>query len=146
VQRQFELGAMAAYVANRQGEIEERDRRLNESASQNVYAGDVAALRLLALRMRSNAWKSWKRPQVESESVLGGVGPLIDAREAWFAGNLDAARAHLRRARAEAVDGTGFREEAELLSAELGGPYTVLVPDPPYPNVLRYLAIFDLRR
>ena len=38
------------------------------------------------------------------------------------------------------------REEAELLAAELGLPAQLLPPDPPYPNMLRYVAIFDLER
>jgi hypothetical protein len=56
------------------------------------------------------------------------------------------ARLELRRARAEGIDTAEEREEAELLAAELGMPSTLLPPDPPYPNVLRYLAIFDYAR
>ncbi|HEV7768275.1 MAG TPA: hypothetical protein VGQ76_24965 [Thermoanaerobaculia bacterium] len=54
------------------------------------------------------------------------------------------AKRELGRARAEGIDQTEQREEAELLAAELGVPSQVLPADPPYPNVLRYLAIFDL--
>jgi len=145
-QRECDCNAIAAYIANLQGDSVERDRKLEEAMMFAVHAGDVAALRVLAIRMRSEAWKQWARPRLEGEAILTGTAPLIDAREAWFAGNADAARQSLRRARAEAIDGTGFREEAELLSAELGGPSTLLRPDPPYPNPLRYLAIFDLER
>ena len=145
VQRLYEMAAFAAYTANRHADAVERDRKLQDAVRLPLFGGDYAALRLLAIRMRSEVWKQWPRPRVEGEVVLSGVGPLVEAREAWAAGNLDAARAGLRRARAEAIDGTGFREEAELLASEIGEPYVVLRPDPPYPNVLRYLAIFDLR-
>jgi hypothetical protein len=37
-------------------------------------------------------------------------------------------------------------EEAELLAAELGLPSTRMPADPPYPNMLRYLAVFDHER
>jgi serine/threonine protein kinase len=145
-QREFETAAVMAYAANREGDAEDRDRRLNEAQALGNHAGDLAALRVLAIRMRSEVWKSWKKPDVSKEPLLTGVAALMDAREAWYAGNLDAARAALRRARAEAIDGTGMREEAELLSAELRLPSTLLKADPPYPNILRWLAIFDLAR
>ena len=134
------------YIANRQGDFAERDRKLAEAMSYVTHPGDVSQLRILAIRMRSEIWKTWPRPRLDHQAVLTGVGPLIDAREAWFNGDLESARKNLQRSRAEAIDSTGFREEAELLAKELGGPATLLRPDPPYPNPLRYLAIFDFVR
>ena len=142
-QRESESSAAAAYIANLQGDFAERDRKLAEALSFATHPGDVSQLRVLAIRMRSEIWKQWPRPKLDHQAVLTGVGPLIDAREAWFNGDLESARQSLRRSRAEAVDSTGFREEAELLAKELGEPSTLLRPDPPYPNPLRYLAIFD---
>jgi len=142
-QREYETNAIAAYVAHQQSDFAERDRRFAQAAAIVVHDGDAAQLRILAIRLHSNVWKTWKRPLITGDPVLTGVDALIDAREEWSQGHADAARAALRRARAEAVDATGFREEAELLAAELGEPSKVLRPDPPYPNILRYLAIFD---
>jgi serine/threonine protein kinase len=146
VQRESDASAAVAYIANRQGDFAERDRKLAEAMGYVTHPGDVSQLRILAIRMRSDIWKTWPRPRLEHQAVLTGVGPLIDAREAWFNGDLEAARQNLRRSRAEAIDSTGFREEAELLTKELGGPATLLQPDPPYPNPLRFLAIFDFAR
>ncbi len=143
VQREFDCAAISAYLAHRSGDAAERDRRLAEAQSLVAHPGDLAALRVLAIRMRSNVWKSWKRPPVAGYAVLTGVDSLIDAREAWFNGDLAGARTQLRRARAEAIDSTGFLEEASLLAAELGEPSKSVKPDPPYPNILRWLAVFD---
>jgi len=145
-QREYDCAGVAAYIASLQGDLDERDRKLNEAQSFAMHEDDAAVLRIFAIRIRSDVWKSWPRPRVENDAVLTGAAPLIDAREAWLAGNIDTARQDLRRARAEGIDGTGLREEAELLAAELGEPSTLLRPDPPYPNIFRYLAIFDLTR
>jgi len=143
-QREYDCAGIWAYIANREGDLAERDRKLDEAQSFATHEDDAAVLRVFAIRLRSEVWKSWPRPRVETDAVLTGAGPLIDAREAWYAGDNGAALQNLRRARAEGIDGTGLREEAELLAAELGEPSTLLRPDPPYPNIFRYLAIFDL--
>ena len=143
-QREYDCAGIWAYVANRQGDGAERDRKLNEAQSFATHDDDAAVLRVLAIRLGSDVWRSWPRPRVENDAVMTGAGPLIDAREARFAGNNGAALQNVRRARAEGIDGTGLREEAELLANELGEPSTLLRPDPPYPNIFRYLAIFDL--
>jgi hypothetical protein len=145
-QREFDSVALGAYVAWRDGDADERDRRLIEAHRHLTIVADEAALRLLAIRSRSEVWKQWPRPNTQSQPILTGVGSLIDAREAWLAGDLVPAQRNLRRARSEGIDGTGFREDAELLSAELGQPSVLLSPDPPYPNILRFAAIFDLER
>jgi serine/threonine protein kinase len=137
--RAFTSAALAAYAAHRAGDAEERDRKLLDAAALTPNEAPAASLRLLAIRMKSPVWTSWK------DGDLGRApASLVHACELWVAGDLDNAKRELRRARAEGIDTTELREEAELLSAELGVPSQLLPADPPYPNILRYLAIFDL--
>ena len=143
--RIFDASAFAAYTAWRSGDADLRDRRLAEAASVTPPPAPWAALRLLAIRTGSGAWKLWSTETIEKEPVLTPVMSLIRAREAFAANDVETAKRELRRARAEGIDTSEMREEAELLSLELGLPAEVLPADPPYPNVLRYMAIFDLR-
>jgi hypothetical protein len=136
--RVFESAAYSAYAAHRSGDSEERDHRLREAAALKPPLEPFIALRLLAMRMGSAEWKNWSVVGAERETLL-----LIQAREAALDGDPERARLLLRRARAEGIERAEHREEAELLAAELGLPSTLLPPDPPYPNALRYLAIFD---
>ena len=141
--------AFAADAAWHMNDEVTRDQKLagaEETARRIDFANDEAQLRLIAIRMRSPLWPSWPRPKLGDDASVTGVSYLIDAREKWSSGDLDGARQLLRRSRAEGIDTTMFREEAELLSAELGLPATLLPADPPYPNRLRFLAIFDLER
>ncbi|HVR40949.1 MAG TPA: hypothetical protein VMU84_17790, partial [Thermoanaerobaculia bacterium] len=145
--RAFEATAISAYAAARAGDTAARDRRLVEANAIATHPGYSAGVRVLAIRLGSNVWQQWPiDPVIAKEPELAGVLPLIVAREKWAAGDLDGAQQYLRWSRSEGVDGTGFREDAELLSAELGLPYQLLPPDPPYPNILRFLAIFDLAK
>jgi serine/threonine protein kinase len=137
--RAFTSAALAAYAAHRAGDAEERDRKLLDAASIASGEPPPPSLRLLAIRMKSPVWTSWK-----SEELARAASSLVHARELWAAGDADNARRELRRARAEGIDTSELREEAELLAAELGAPSQLLPADPPYPNILRYLAIFDL--
>ncbi|HUP62796.1 MAG TPA: protein kinase [Thermoanaerobaculia bacterium] len=142
--RQWQTLALGAYAAHRAGDFEERDEKLR--AASTIFVDDHAAqgvLRLLALRLGSELWKALPAPSPESEPALAA---LIRAREAWFAGDAATAARELRRANGEGIEITHLREDAELLAAELGLPYTRLRPDPPYPNLIRYVAIFDLER
>ncbi|HYC89510.1 MAG TPA: protein kinase [Thermoanaerobaculia bacterium] len=141
--RVYEATSLAAYAAHRSGDFEERDRKLAEAAALVPPAHPYAALRLLAMRLGSPVWKSWSITSLERDPLLAPTVTLIRAREAALAGDTARARLELRRARAEGIDTAEEREEAELLAAELGLPSTLLPPDPPYPNLLRYLAIFD---
>jgi hypothetical protein len=141
--RTFTGTVLGAYAAHRSGDAEERDRKLRDAAAIEVGSAPRAALRLLAIRMRSPEWQRWSVEPIASDPERQPVLSLIRAREAWFRGDLEAAKRELRRARAEGIDGSEMREEAELLAAELGLPSQSLPPDPPYPNVLRFLAIFD---
>lgn len=143
--RELESAALAGYAANRIGDFEERDRKLAVAHALASHPGHIAAVRLLALRLRSPVVASWPAPpDFSAHAYTAGVGPLIEGRQAWLRQDFVGARRLLNRARAEGVDTTGMREEAELLAAELGLPFERLPADPPYPNILRYLAIFDM--
>jgi hypothetical protein len=141
--RVYEAAALTAYAAHHLGDFAERDRKLAESAAVGPPLHPRAALRLLAIRLHSPVWKQWKVRELATEPLLAATMALIRAREAADEGNVDVAKAELARARREGIEVAEEREEAELLAAELGLPSTLLPPDPPYPNLLRYLAIFD---
>jgi hypothetical protein len=142
--RIFDASAYGGYTAWRTGDFELRDRRFAEAASVQPPPAPWAALRVLAIRTGSTAWKQWSTAKIENEPLLAPVMSLIRAWEALAAGDREGAARELRRARAEGIDGSEMREEAELLAAELGLPFARLPADPPYPNMLRYMAIFDL--
>ncbi|HJQ39293.1 MAG TPA: protein kinase [Thermoanaerobaculia bacterium] len=139
--RQFENTMLGAYAAHRAGDFEQRDAKFDAAQSLTFDDFTRSVLRLLAIRLRSDAWKSWPLPPMRDEP---SVAPLVRARELWFAGDRDGALRELRRANAEGIDATPFREEAELLAAELGQPFQKMPLDTPYPNLMRWLAIFDL--
>ncbi|HEX8171131.1 MAG TPA: protein kinase [Thermoanaerobaculia bacterium] len=141
--RVFESSALAAYAAHRSGDAEERDRRLRDAMAVGPPMMQQIALRLLAIRLGSDVWKQWNIDAVARDPRLRAELSLVRAREAFAAGDAATARRELARARAEGIDTAEVREEAELLASELGMPSQLLPPDPPYPNVLRYLAIFD---
>lgn len=136
--RTFTSSALAAYAAHRIGDAEERDRKLNDAAAVAPAGSPRGALRVLAIRMGSQAWRTWTTDGIAREAVS-----LIRARETFMSGDVELAKRELRRARAEGIEQTELREEAELLAHELGMPSQKLPADPPYPNVLRYVAIFD---
>jgi tetratricopeptide (TPR) repeat protein len=142
--RIFDASAYGAYTAWKTGDAGLRDRRFAEAASVRPPAAPWAALRLLAIRTGSDMWKQWSTSAIEREPSLGPVMSLIRAREAFAAGDVETAKRELRRSRAEGVDASEMREEAELLASQLGLPFERLRADPPYPNMLRYMAIFDL--
>ena len=140
--RELEVSALAAYAAHHAGDPEQRDARLARSFSLVSEPEERPTLRLIAIRLGSPVWKSW--PKLDMQHVtIPGVESLVAAREATDPAT---ARRLLQRAQAEGIDRTNLREEAELLAAELGMPHELLPADPPYPMVLRFLAIFDLER
>src|SRR5262249_44809352 len=138
--------ALGAYAAFRNGDADERDRKLTLAAAYAPPGPPQAALRVLAIRLQSPLWRSWSTETIAREPQWASMMSLIRAREALAAGDAEAAKRELRRARAESIDETELREEAELLANELGMPSQVLPADPPYPNITRYVAIFDLER
>jgi len=138
--------ALAAYAAHQSGDAEERDRRLIDAMAVDPPSAPQASLRLLAMRLGSPVWRRWNIEPIARDPELASGMSLLRARELAMSGDAENAKRQLRRARAEGIDGSEFREEAELLASELGMPAQVLPADPPYPNVLRYVAIFDLER
>jgi hypothetical protein len=139
--RTFASSALAAYAAHRIGDAEERDRKLNDAAAIAPAGAPQAALRVLAIRIGSETWRAWSTEKIAPEAMS-----LVRAREAFASGDVELAKRELRRSRAEGIEQTELREEAELLAHELGLPSQLLPADPPYPNVLRYVAIFDLEK
>ena len=142
--RVFDSSAFGAYAAWRAGDAVERDRKLAAAMAVHPPTSPNASLRLLAIRMGSPLWRTWSMKEIDADPATEASAVLIRAREAWAAGDLETAKRELRRARAEGIDATGDREEAELFAQELGLPSQLLPPDPPYPNSLRFLAIFEL--
>ena len=142
--RTFTAAALSAYIAHRLGDLEERDRQLQQASLVDVPAVPKASLRLLAIRIGSTVWQSWSAEPFARDPLLQPVASLVQARESWASRDVERAKRELGRARGEGVDTSEVREEAELLAAELGLPAQLLAADPPYPNVLRYVAIFDL--
>jgi hypothetical protein len=143
--RALETQTLAAYVAGHIGDTEERDRNLVEAMSFTKNQEETAIVTLIAMRLGSPVWRQWPQADVRGPT-LAGVGALLRARQALLAGKGDDARRLVQQARAQGVETTNFREEAELLAAETGLPSTRLPPDPPYPMALRLLAVFDLER
>ena len=144
--RTFTSTALSAYAAHRGGDPDERDRKLRAAAAFSVDPEPRATLRLLAIRLGSTEWKRWSVAPIANDPDAQGAMSLVRAREAWSAGDARIAARELRRARAEGIERSGLREEAELLAAELGLPAQLLPPEPPYPNITRFVAIFDLER
>jgi hypothetical protein len=71
---------------------------------------------------------------------------LIKARDAWSQRDFANAARLLHESRAEGIDTTWFTEEAALLAYDLGEPPRSFCPDPPYPNRLRFIAVWELAR
>ena len=71
------------------------------------------------------------------------VATLIKARDAWSQDDVATASRLLQQSRSEGIDATWFSEEAALLVYDLGGPPRAFRPDPPYPNRLRFIAIWE---
>jgi tetratricopeptide (TPR) repeat protein len=133
----------AAYTAYRRGDSESMARNLR--AAFAVTRHDTAAydeLRLSALRVR------YPVPRVASSELDedAGVASLVAAREAWARNDAQSAIRLLQQARSEGVDATWFSEEAALLAYDLGAPPRAFRADPPYPNRLRFIAIWEMGR
>jgi hypothetical protein len=75
----------------------------------------------------------------------GALAALLQARAAAQRGELEQARGHLLRARAEGVTDSAYLEEAALLARELGEPGFDLPPiDPPFGPYVRYATRREL--
>ena len=146
---EFAAHVLAAYAADRNGDADARERELVAAAalSDDAPQESVVTMHDLALRMRSPAAASFAAPRVTSGnwSTLGATS-LLAARAAQIAGDTTRAAKLLADARAQGIDSTFLAEDAALLAADLGAPRASFRPDPPYPNLVRFVAVFELMR
>ena len=147
--------ALSAYLAQRRVDAAGMERRLAE-ARRRLETMDADAIEtriavdLLALRLEGTRGEDLRpfAATIASEPELLGVRSLLLARIAFQGpegGRAEAARL-LRQSRLEGVDQTYFAEEAALLASDLGEPPAHLWVDPPYPNLLRFAAVWELDR
>ena len=144
-ENELEAYAFGAYVAGRRGDADGLARRLRMAiALAEAGTTDYAALHLFAAREHISAtFSSAVSPDAEESP---SVATLIKARDAWSQKDAATASRLLQQARSEGIDATWFSEEAALLAYDLGGPPRAFRADPPYPNRLRYIAIWELGR
>ena len=137
--------AFGAYAAYRRGDGDGMERHLRAAFAIAPHASaSFDELRLFAYRMHSPSV-----PRVAPNEDLQedfGVPSLVAARQAWSRGDVASAARLLQQSRSEGVDATWFAEQAALLAYDLGGPSRAFRPDPPYPNRLRWIAVWELSR
>jgi DNA-binding winged helix-turn-helix (wHTH) protein len=144
---------LGAYLAQCRGDAAGRDRRLAE-AHRRLETLDVSAIEARIAVVLVELWldgspKQDLRPfaaRIPSEPELLGVRSLLLARIAFQEGERSEAARLLRQAHSEGIDQTYFAEEAALLGSDLGEPPAQLWVDPPYPNLLRFAAVWELDR
>ncbi len=140
---ELESDTFAAWVAGRRGDAEGLARRLRLAAAlAEPGTTDYAALRLFAAREHLGVLGTTPPPPSDEESPA--VTTLTKARDAWSRNDQTTASRLLQQSRSEGIDATWFSEEAALLAYDLGGPTRAFRPDPPYPNRLRFIAIWEL--
>jgi hypothetical protein len=138
--------AFGAYAAYRRGDDDGMRRRLRAAlALTDAGTTDDLSLRLFALRMHEPASIRALPPDDASE-VHAGVPTLLAARAAFSQGDGALAARLLQQARAEGVESAWFAEEAALLGKDLGEAPRPFRPDPPYPNRMRFIAVWELAR
>jgi tetratricopeptide (TPR) repeat protein len=135
-----------AYVAARRGDRDGMVRRLRSALTLvDRDSGSYDEVRLFMLR-EAVALPMPPRGFVDEDDAADGVPALVRARESWAHGDATMATALLRQARTEGIDSTWFAEEAALLDHDLGARAPIFHADPPYPNPLRFLAVWELRQ
>jgi serine/threonine protein kinase len=143
-ENEIEANAFGAYVASRRGDTDGRDRRLRLAAKlAEPGTADYLTLRLFAAREKVSVAFGAASTPIEAEEDAA-VATLIKAREAWSQNDPAMASRLLEQARSEGIDATWFSEEAALLAYDLGAPTRTFPPDPPYPNRLRFIAVWEL--
>lgn len=136
--------AFAAYLALRRGDRDGMVRRLR-AAAELADPGTSNQLQLQLFATRANAAIAFRGgPATYERDLHNGVTSLLAARQAMQRGDRAAAAQLLQQSRSEGIDTTWFAEEAALLDADLGAPRRTFKADPPYPNRLRFLAVWQL--
>jgi tetratricopeptide (TPR) repeat protein len=132
-----------AYLAWRAGDQPGAERRLRAAAQLVDRRTEIASsMVLLALRMHV-VLQPMPMPLAPEPAVF----TLIRARESWVLGDTATAARLLEQSRSEGIDTTWFAEEAALLAMDLGAPpQKGFRCDPPYPNRLRFVAVWELAR
>jgi len=145
---EFAAHLLAAYAADRNGDADGRDRNLfaADAVSEEAPEESVVSMHDLAMRMRSPAAAHFGKPRLTpgNWSTLGATS-LLAARAAQVGGDVAGAAKLLAAARAQGIASTYLAEDAALLAADLGAPHENFRPDPPYPNLVRFVAVFELR-
>ncbi len=143
-ENELEANVFGAYVASRRGDIDGRDRRLRLAAKlAEPGTIDYLALRLFEAREKVSV-AFGPAPALADAEENAAVATLIKARDAWSQNDPTTASRLLDQARSEGIDATWFSEEAALLAYDLGAPPRSFPPDPPYPNRLRFIAVWEL--
>jgi hypothetical protein len=145
--RELEMQGLAfgAYVAMRRGDREGMLRRLRAAVDlADPGTSNQSQLQLFAARMNADV-PFRGGPATYERDLHNGVTSLLTARQAFQRGERDAAARLLRQSRSEGIETTWFAEEAALLDADLGAPRRTFKADPPYPNRLRFLAVWELQ-
>ena len=132
-----------AYLAWRAGDQAGAERRLRAAAQLVDRRTEIASsIVLLALRMHVAL-----QPMPMPLAPEPAVATLIRARESWVLGDTATAARLLEQSHSEGIDTTWFAEEAALLAMDLGAPpQKGFRCDPPYPNRLRFVAVWELAR
>ncbi|HEX3578642.1 MAG TPA: serine/threonine-protein kinase [Thermoanaerobaculia bacterium] len=139
---ELESYAFGAYAARRRLDTDGLARRLRLAAAlAETGTTDYAALRLFAARERVPVAFATSPPSESEESPA--VATLLKARDAWAQADYATASRLLQQSRSEGIESTWFSEEASLLAYDLGGASRAFRPDPPYPNRLRFIAIWE---
>jgi len=142
----FDAYGYGAYAAYRRGDRDEMERHVRAAFAITPHNSTTFhELRLFAYRLHLNAAVPRVAPNEKLDEDVG-VPSLIAAREAWSRGDLESAKRLLQQSRSEGVESTWFAEEAALLAYDLGGASKSFRCDPPYPNRLRFIAIWELAR
>ncbi len=144
---ELQAQAFGAYVAMRLGDRGGMARRLRAAALlADPGTANQEELKLISLRLNTDVRFREGNPVYEGD-MLNGVASLIAAREALHQGDAAGAAQLLGQARSEGIDATWFAEEAALLDADLGTPgHVTFKADPPYPNRLRFIPVWELAR
>ncbi len=141
---------LGAYLAWRRGDFAGRDRRLAE-ASQLVGSEDLLRRTALVLLAGWTGGTPGEAPEHLAATLAAapdylGAHALLLARGAFAQGRPEEAVRLLEQARAEGVGLTYLSEQADLLARHLGAAVPVPRVDPPYPNLLRLTAAWEIER